>query len=641
MISPLSPSTFLPEWGKGSLSSIVISCPLRGKDVRRTGRGLPLTLLPASTYAIKLALLTCVFLLSAFSIPAFPQTADPDFVKAQVLESQGKNEEAIALYSRLYTANKTDIYFFKLVMLCERIGDFKTMGETARTRLALQPGDISAINYLARSLYGQGKDSEGRRIILDNIGNWKDPEKIRNAANEFMFRNDLGTALSIYLTAREKSGNDDLYSLELAQIYRVQMNYSHALREYLKTLESQPISYINIEPLLNAALDDRADPQTLLTPLSLYLKAKPGSVQAARLISGLKYRLGDYEGAYRSVLDMSVAAKNPAELWNIAERLNTEGHTREAILAYADLFRFFKTGPNGTASLLKCAELREKSGDRDGAKRDYLTLSSDFPGTVVASLASLRVLKLSSPEDSAGFISQLQAFVAAPLDRTVAFEGNLLLGQAFLRQGKTAEAEKALNEARLKARSKNEIYDVTSTIALMHFFTGAYETMAQDIEASVAGFPDNENANDLLTLRVLSLRSATAKERLNVTTYAHGRYALFRGLDREGIDSLTVAAGDTSSAAAPEAAHVLGNYYRGKGDNGKALSWYTQAISAARDTTVHIGAMMNLAEMFVTAFNDSDVAKKLYMDALTAFPGSVYEAELRNRLRSITEKKVK
>ncbi|MDP2984173.1 MAG: tetratricopeptide repeat protein [Candidatus Latescibacter sp.] len=583
----------------------------------------------------------CIILLSVFSLSAFSQAVDPDFIKAQVLESQGKNEEALAVYSRLYSANKTDIYFFKLVMLCEKIGDFKTMGESAGARLGVHPGDIFAINYLARSLYGQGKDSEGRRLILDSIGNnWKDPEKIRNAANEFMSRNDLGTALSIYLTAREKSGGEDLYSLELAQIYRVQMNYSQALREYLKTLDSQPVWYSSIDLLLNAALDDRADPQSLLAPLAQYLKAKPGSIQAARLISGLKYRLGDYEGAYRSLLDAAVPANNPVELWNIAERLSAEGHPREAILAYADFYRYFKTGPNGTASLLKCAALREKSGDREGARRDYLTLSGDFPGTVEASLASLRILKLSAPEDGAEIISRLRAFVAAPLDRSVAFEANLLLGQAFLRQGKTAEAEKSLNETRLKARSKNEVYAVTSTIALMHFFTGAYETMAQDIEACVAGFPDHENANDLLALRVLSLRCSTAKERMNITAYAHGRYALFRGLDREGVDSLTVAAGDTSSAAAPEAAHVLGDYFSERGDTSKALTWYNRAISAARDTTVHVGAMMNLAELYVTAFKDNDAARKLYMDALTAFPGSVYEAELRSRLRSLTEKKV-
>ena len=39
---PPNPQSLSPGGGKGSRCSIVASCPLRGKDVRRTARGLPL-----------------------------------------------------------------------------------------------------------------------------------------------------------------------------------------------------------------------------------------------------------------------------------------------------------------------------------------------------------------------------------------------------------------------------------------------------------------------------------------------------------------------------------------------------------------------------------------------------------------------
>lgn len=586
---------------------------------------------------LKLFLLFLV-LLSGFSPQAFPQAPDPEFVKAQTLESQGKNEEALAIYSLLYNRDKTDLYFFRLVMLCERIGDFKTMGEVARNRLSSRPDDLSAVNYLSHSLYGQGKNSEGRSILMESIGNkWTDIEKVRNAANEFMTRNDLASALSVYLTAREKTGNRDIYSFELAQIYRIQLNYAQAIGEFLKTLENQPMSFGNIELLIKAALDDKADPRYLLAPLSEYQKTKPADLRAARLISGLKYRIGDYEGAYRSLLEPAVSAKNPADLWNMCERLNEEGHIREAILSYSDFYRYFKTSQNGKAALLKCAALREKGGDSEGAKKDYLTLAADFPGTVEESLASLRIMELSPKGTGDDLVSKLRSFVSASLDQSVACEANLFLGQTCLKQGNAEEAGKALTDALLKARSKNEIYDVTSTMALMHFFTGAYDLMTLDIESCVGGFPDHENANDLLALRVLTLRSATPKERNDLAKYSYGRYCIYRGLSAEGIDSLTVAAGDTSSAVAPEAARFLGDYYRESGDSGKAFTWYSQAVSAAGDTTVHVGAMMDLAELYVNALNDEEAAKKLYVDALTLFPGSVYEGELRNRLRNITD----
>ncbi|MFA6472484.1 MAG: tetratricopeptide repeat protein, partial [Candidatus Latescibacterota bacterium] len=417
--------------------------------------------------------------MSGSPLAAFSQAPDPEFFKAQTLESQGKNDEALAIYSRLYNEKKTDVYFFKLVMLCERIGNFKTMGEISRDRLSINPHELSAINYLSRSLYGQGKNSEGQRVLMESFGDkWDDSVKIRNAASEFMNRNDLVSALSVYLTAREKTGNKSIYSFELAQIYRVQMNYSQAIREYLKTLENQPASYNNIDLLLKAALDAKADTKSLLTPLIEYQKMKPANLPVARLISDLNYRLGDYEGAYKSLLDSAVPAKNPTDLWNMAERLNEEGHTREAILAYSDFYRYFKAGQNGKNSLLRCAALRAKKGDSEGAEKDYLTLAADFPGTVEESLASLRIMELSSKETGTGLISNLQAFTALPLDQSVACEANLFLGQTCLRQGKTEDAEKALNEARLKARSKNEVYDVTSTMALVHFFTDAYDLMA-------------------------------------------------------------------------------------------------------------------------------------------------------------------
>jgi hypothetical protein len=39
-IQPPTPRSLSPEWGKGIRCATVISCPPRGKDIRRTGRGL-------------------------------------------------------------------------------------------------------------------------------------------------------------------------------------------------------------------------------------------------------------------------------------------------------------------------------------------------------------------------------------------------------------------------------------------------------------------------------------------------------------------------------------------------------------------------------------------------------------------------
>ncbi len=173
---------------------------------------------------------------------------------------------------------------------------------------------------------------------------------------------------------------------------------------------------------------------------------------------------------------------------------------------------------------------------------------------------------------------------------------------------------------------------------MIRLYACEFDDMVKDIETSVSIAPDGEGANDLLALRLLALRSSSANDLRLFTTYAHGRFALFRGLVDEGVDSLAAAASDTVSAVAPEAARALGDWWRSRGEARKALEWYSRAVTAARDTTMHVSAMMDAADLYVNKLNDRESAKRLYVEALTAYPGTVFDAELRSRLRSVAEK---
>ena len=563
---------------------------------------------------------------------------NPLFLKAQTLESAGKLEEARAIYDSLYQAGTNDMYFWKLMLIDERTGRYKDMERLATDRMKTRPGDLSVISYLSRALYGMGDQEKARKVLIESIGgNWKDQDRVRNAANELQMRNDLDGALQVYDTARAKTGNRDDYSLEIARLYTAQMRYVKAIWEHLKTLESSPATYLTLEQLMKTSFDAQTNVADFIAPLSVYLKANPKSIKAGKLLSMLKMRLGDYEGACRAVLDTAVLANVPAEIWTLANQMQTAGQTNEALLLYSEYSRRFKADPNARAALLKSASIRLENGDGAGAKRDYTTIVTEYAGSAEASLASLRLLQLEE-DGGADLTAKLRSLADSTVDRGVSCEAWMLLGERYLRKGMADEAGLALGQARQKARSREEIRGITAQSALLHFFTGKYDDMTVDIESCVSSAPDDRASNDLLALRVLFLRSSTARERRDFDLFAHGRYALFRGADAEGLDSLTVAAADTSSAVAPSAACALGTYWRSKGETARALEWYDRAITAASDTTVQVGAMMDAAEIHLTDLRDSEGARKLYVQALTACPGSVFEAELRSRLRSIVEK---
>ena len=64
----------------------------------------------------------------------------------------------------------------------------------------------------------------------------------------------------------------------------------------------------------------------------------------------------------------------------------------------------------------------------------------------------------------------------------------------------------------------------------------------------------------------------------------------------------------------------------------EAVKWYLYAAETSQDTTVHVGALMEAADISETELNNREDAKTLYLEAITAYPDNVYESELRNKL---------
>jgi len=578
----------------------------------------------------------CLFFEKA--APASAQAQDPDFIRAQALESRGKLTEARPIYESLFEKQPNDLYFWKLILICERLGDFNQMERLASLRLKTNPDDVSALNYLSRAYHGQGEKEKARQMVLSGIGErWNDSDRVRNAANEFQFRNDLDGALEIFQLARKKTGDMNAYSLEMARLYSAQMKYAASMTEYLKTLEESPVSSPNIEYMIKNNTMARTQLPEFIGPLTNYLRTNPKSVKAAKLLAELKIRLGDYAGALQIIFDSAIRADAPQSAWAFAEQTASEGRKDEALQAYEKFYLHFPSNPNARSALLKSASIRLEKGDREGAKKNYSSLAENYPKTPESQLAALRLIQITEGE-GIDLTSKLRSFADSTLDRGVAYEAQLLLGERFLRRGNIEDAGRSLSQAILKAKTKKEVYDVMSLSALMNFFAGNYDTMTKDIESAVAGIPEGENSNSLLSLRVLSLRVVSGSDMRNFNTYARGRYALYRGDETTAADSLMAAAADTSSVVASAAALSLGERFREKGENGKALGWYRRAIEAARDTTVRVEAMMEAADVHSREMGDSEGARKLYMDALTLYPGTVFEPEIRSRLRRIVEK---
>ena len=576
-----------------------------------------------------------IFVSKACAAPAL----NPQFLKAQKLESQGNFEQAKKIYESLYKSDDKDIYFYRLISLYVSTRDFKSLEKFALSKLKNHPEHQEAKRYLARAYYGQGEREKARRFLLEVIGdNWKDSSKIKMVAGEFINQSEYNEAINVYITAREKSGDTVLFSIEMARIYTLRENYFSAIEEYLKALEISEVAYTNIEQLIDKAIESGIEIDDLSNLFANYSKKNPGSIKAAKLLSGLFYRAGDYDSSYQVLIGPAVETESASDVWNLAERFKSDRHMEKALEAYKDYYRYFKNASNRVDALNQSASIKHELGLKESAIDDYQILIDDYSGTIHSAYAALRLLELSQDKASfEGYTRILDEFASSTEFREVAFEAYILLGETFMRKGIPDDAKRAFSGARLKARSNNEIYDISVKSAYLHFFEADYEAMSKEIERCIRNLPDGEDINDLLTFKILGLRCSSDRDIKGFNTFSRGHYALYRGEIDDAIENFKEAAQDTSSVIAPYAGSALGKIFKSLESFTEAMKWYLYAADTAQDTTVHVGAIIEAASIAGSELNNRENAKALYLESITTYPGNIYESELRNKLRILVE----
>jgi len=566
-----------------------------------------------------------------------PVTGSPEFMQAQILESQGKYDEAIALYRSLYEKEKTDNAFWKVLILLERTDAYDEMERMVLKRLEGNPEDISVRKYLARAYYGQGKKEAGRATLLNILGDrWSNLGILYLVSGELIHQDDLETALYVYLTAREKLKKPELFAHEVARIYTVRMQYVDALEEYVRIMENIKTAYQSAQEMILKAKEAGVDREDIERPLAFHLERHQQSIMTARLLCDLRYGYGDYDGAHQAIVPSAVVSQSPGDVWDLAERFRRDGLLEEALAVFEDYYRYFDDDPRRVSALLSRAGIRSSMGDREAAAEEYRRIERDYEGTLESDVAALRRIELERDRMSAeAFTGRLGDFAVKTKYREVAREAWLLRGNAFLRNGRPEEARESFKQAAVKSRSKRERYDVAVMNVLTDFFTVDFETMAMDIEYCVSMVADGDAINDLLELKVLGLSGESDADANALSAYAQGHYALFRGETGRAAELFARAAVDSSSTVASPAARMLAQIALSSGNAEEAVSWYLAASRSARFEAGHAGALARAADIVRETLNDPGRAASLYREALVAFPNNVHEYEIRRKLREL------
>ena len=606
-------------------------------------------------------LLATILSLLACPVKAQTPSGEAKFRHAQAFESAGDLERAAQLYEELWSEDSSNVVYFlglQRTLLQAKQYD-RAIAITERQR-ARAPGDLNLRASLGGVYYKAGREAEAmarwREIIAEAPA---DPVRYRIVAGALAENRLLDQAADIYREGRDATGDPELFTMELAQLLAVTMDYRGSTREYVRWLRANPSQLGFVQGRMSAysgnpearaaavdvlrdALDDGDDPVLYELLAWLYLEGR------------------EFDRAFGVVrmLDRMTGASGAA-LYSFGQRAFAAGAFQTAAAAYGEAIATPVAPPMMPAAKFAYARaLTELSLSRDSlalpleanipvplgdasltekASVWYQRVIEEYPGSdyAVRSLFQIGLLRRDRFFDLHGaeqaFARGVALSTGTPALHT---EGLIDLGMVALMRGDTATAAERFRAVAAAPRATPDQQDEAAfRLAEISYFRGDADAALERLnELSVNLTADV--ANDALALAALL---ETNRGQPGLAAVGEGDFLERQRRYSEAAAVLEEAA--RVSAGQPlldDALLKLASCQEAMGKYGEALATY-ERIRTDSSGAVALGdrALFRSAEVQEFGLRDAPAAAATYEQLLKEYPSSVYGSLARERIRRL------
>ncbi len=486
------------------------------------------------------------------------------------------------------------------------------------------------------------------RITTEAV-NESNTNKVRILAQSFYEKNLRPYALQTYLEGRKKLGVDDLFSLELANVYRIMNRKQLMITEYLNFSRAQPNNIGHVKNSLQRLLIEPEDLDTLEITLYDFMQQEAGNPIYNDLLIWTHLQQKNFSGALRQAraLDRRLQddGKNILNVGMIAFR-NADFKTADKAFDY--VLSDFPDSPNRRLaerySLLSREEVLKSTYPVDTTAirsliTDYENYKENSRDVFAAMDAQRRVALLQAFQlneiDTA--IATLTDLVSQPVGKhRVIAEAKMDLADIYLLDEQPWESILLYGQVERMFKDEPLGYEAKLKSAKLSYYKGEFE-LAQGHLDILKLATSREIANDAIDLSIL-IKNNTVFDSTDVAMqqYANIELLLFQNLKTEAlqeIDSMMLKYANHSLN--DELLYLKANTLRELGRSEEALA------SLNEINTTHYYEILGDDAQFLTGviyqndLNDTEKAMETYTELLKKFPGSIFVSEARKRLREL------
>ena len=569
----------------------------------------------------------------------------------------GDFEKAQAEYKKL-ARNRKNIgrihdNYFKLLLTVQ---DYGTAEKYMKGILRQNPGNFIYVVDYGLLFQAKNEQKKADKIFDDIIIKVAKQAKEKNQSNpirilaQTFFSNNLREqALLAYQEGRKALGKPELFSLELANAYRLMNQKQSMVKEYLTFAKFQPQSLNYVKNSFQRILIEPEDLDTLEIILYDNIQTDGGNPIYNELLVWTHLQQKNFVAALRQARALDLRTQNKGEnIVNVGMIAYRNSDYKSAQKAFNYIINEFKESPSLNLAM-KYALLAEE----EVVKTTYPIDSSAVRGliskyerfrensrdvfTVLDAQRRVALLYAFQLGEIPKAIEVLNDLVKQPIGKhQVMAQAKMDLADIYLLNEEPWES--ILLYAQVEKMFKDEPLGYTAKLksAKLSYFKGEFE-LAQGHLDILKLATSREIANDALDLSIL-IKNNTVFDSTDVVMkeYANIELLLFQNQTSQAMVAM-----DSMLVRYPNHS-ILDEVYYLKAETARKLGDFDGALVSL--DKINVGFYFEILgddALFLTALiqeedlQNSDKAMDLYTELLKKFPGSIYVAESRNRFREL------
>lgn len=288
-------------------------------------------------------LLVYSFILILYSIVL--SQADNDLNLARALEKSGRYEEALNIYTKIYTSGRPNLRVINGISTCLKgLRRYEDLIKLYQDLIKKYPHQYNYRVELGKAYYLNGEEVEAFKNWRKTYESESDnPNAYRLVAIALIDFRLLEQAINIYQQMIEKFNNQYILYRDIANLYRAELDYENAVSNFLKYYKyfKNQSSYIQSQ-LIAMSKDDEAV-QKIIHAIQYFMNNEFSDNTIQEFLATMYVKNKEYNKAFNIYKTIQSNTKNPVSLLTYASLVEKNKVYKYAVLAYETIIENYST----------------------------------------------------------------------------------------------------------------------------------------------------------------------------------------------------------------------------------------------------------------------------------------------------------